>query len=178
METKPPGQSQPQHALTGYGRFHEFDESEVVMQKFFVLLCVMCFVCSQGIAQAPSINAAPQGARPPAQTSAAQKRPSPDVATPSAKPAAQSSTSPTATNDFIIGSEDVLEIRVWHKPDLTTKAVVRPDGKIGMTLLGDIQASGLTTSQLKDAIAAKLERFLDHPEVSVVVVEIHSQTVH
>ena len=84
----------------------------------------------------------------------------------------------TAPEDFVIGPEDVLQITVWREPDLGTKAVVRPDGKIGVTLLGDIQASGLTTTQLKDAVAAKLARFIEQPEVSVVIIEIHSQMVH
>jgi polysaccharide export outer membrane protein len=85
---------------------------------------------------------------------------------------------PSADPDFVIGSEDVLEIKVWREPDLTTRAVVRPDGKIGVTLLGDVQASGLTTSQLKDEVASKLEHYVEQPEVSVVVAEIHSQMVH
>jgi polysaccharide export outer membrane protein len=91
---------------------------------------------------------------------------------------AQTAVTPNASEDFIIGPEDVLEIKVWREPDLTTKGVVRPDGKIGVTLLGDVQASGLTTTQLKGEITAKLTRFVGEPEVSVVVVEIHSQMVH
>ena len=83
-----------------------------------------------------------------------------------------------APEDFIIGPEDVLDIRVWREPDLATRATVRPDGKIGVTLLGDVQASGLTTVQLKDAIATELSKFVEQPEVSVVVAEIHSQLVH
>jgi polysaccharide export outer membrane protein len=81
-------------------------------------------------------------------------------------------------DEFVIGPEDVLEIKVWREPDLTTRAVVRPDGKIGVTLLGDIQASGLTSTDLKTSITSKLGRYLEQPEVSVVVVEIHSQAVH
>src|SRR5262249_9776189 len=57
-----------------------------------------------------------------------------------------------APEDFIIGPEDVLAITVWREPDLSIKSVVRPDGKIGMTLLGDVQASGLTTGQLRAEI--------------------------
>ena len=92
-------------------------------------------------------------------------------------PAAQNTTV-NASEDFIIGPEDVLQISVWREPDLTTKAVVRPDGKIGVTLLGDIQASGLTATQLTNVIAGKLTRYVEQPEVSVVVVEIRSQMVH
>jgi len=139
----------------------------------------MMLVCSLAIAQAPqNRGAASQSVQPRAQNGTAQKTPSQAAATPAASPGVPTSSSPTAAADFIIGSEDVLEIKVWREPDLTTHAVVRPDGKIGVTLLGDVQASGLTTSQLKDSIAAKLARLLEGPEVSVVVVEIHSQTVH
>jgi polysaccharide export outer membrane protein len=94
-----------------------------------------------------------------------------------AKPAGSNGAAANTPDDFVIGPEDVLEIKVWHEPDLTTKAVVRPDGKIGVTLLGDIQASGLTATQLKDEVTSKLDRYYEQPEVSVVVVEIHSQTV-
>src|SRR5215475_4454886 len=50
--------------------------------------------------------------------------------------------------DFVIGPEDVLMINVWREPDFTTKAVVRPDGKISVALLSDVQAGGLTTKEV------------------------------
>ena len=85
---------------------------------------------------------------------------------------------PEAPEEFTIGPEDVLSITVWHEPDLTNKATVRPDGKIGIPLLNDIQASGLTPKQLQEQITEDLKKFLSEPQVSIVVQEIHSQIVY
>src|SRR5437899_12397740 len=63
-----------------------------------------------------------------------------------------------ATEEFIIGPEDVLSITVWHEPDLTNKVTVRPDGKIGIPLLNDVQASGLTPKQLQEQITEEIGR--------------------
>ena len=51
---------------------------------------------------------------------------------------------------------------------------VRPDGKISLPLLDDVQAAGLTTTQLADALSDRLSRYIDTPEVSVIVAEVHS----
>jgi polysaccharide biosynthesis/export protein len=81
-------------------------------------------------------------------------------------------------DEFIIGTEDVLSVFVWHEPELTNKVVVRPDGKIGIPLLNDVQASGLTPKQLQENIAQGLKRFITGAQVTVVVQEIHSQVVY
>jgi polysaccharide export outer membrane protein len=127
-------------------------------------------MCSVATSQVPA-NATP------AQGASSQQRRSVQPASAN-KGLAQSGLVASPPEDFIVGPEDVLEIKVWHEAELTTRAVVRPDGKIGVTLLGDVQASGLTTAQLKDSITAKLSRFLEQPEVSVVVAEMRSQMVH
>jgi polysaccharide export outer membrane protein len=82
------------------------------------------------------------------------------------------------TEEFIIGPEDVLSVFVWHEPELTNKVIVRPDGKIGIPLLNDVQASGLTPKQLQENIAEGLKRFVTGTQVSVVVQEIHSQVIY
>src|SRR5262249_26412862 len=79
---------------------------------------------------------------------------------------------------FIIGPEDVLSINVWHEPDFTLRATVRSDGKISFPLMEDIQASGLTTEELQRQIASGLDKFVQQPQVTVIVEEIHSQMVH
>jgi polysaccharide biosynthesis/export protein len=84
----------------------------------------------------------------------------------------------TVPEDYVIGREDVLEINVWHEPDLSTKTVVRPDGKIGIRLLNEVQASGLTTNELKQHIQEGLAQFVADPVVSVIVTEVRSQMVH
>jgi polysaccharide export outer membrane protein len=81
-------------------------------------------------------------------------------------------------DEFVIGPGDVLQIAVWREPELTTKGSVRPDGKIGIPLLGDTQASGLATGQLQERIAEGLSKFVAEPQVTVIVAEIHSQQVH
>jgi len=83
----------------------------------------------------------------------------------------------TIPDDYIIGPEDVLSIAVSHEPDLTNKVTVRPDGKIGVTLLNDVQASGLTPKQLQERITEGLKQFVTVPQVSVIVQEIHSPIV-
>jgi polysaccharide export outer membrane protein len=82
------------------------------------------------------------------------------------------------SQEFTIGPEDVLSITVWHEPDLTNRVTVRPDGKIGIPLLNDVQAGGLTPKQLQQQITEGLKRFVSGPQVSVIVQEIHSQIVY
>jgi polysaccharide export outer membrane protein len=87
-------------------------------------------------------------------------------------------TDTAAKADYLIGPEDVLTVTVWGEPSLSTKALVRFDGKIGMPLLGDVQASGLTTSQLREYLQDNLTKYLRTPVVSVIVTESHSRMVH
>jgi len=87
-------------------------------------------------------------------------------------------TDAAANADYLIGPEDVLTVTVWGEPSLSTKALVRSDGKIGMPLLGDVQAGGLTTSQLREYLQDNLTKYLRTPVVSVIVTESHSKMVH
>ena len=75
---------------------------------------------------------------------------------------------------YIIGPEDVLDIAVWSNTDISRTMPVRPDGKISLPLLNDVQAAGLTPMQLRDALAAALEHYISSPLVSVIVREVHS----
>lgn len=82
-------------------------------------------------------------------------------------------------NQFLLGPEDVLEIGVWRSEELTQKeVVVRPDGKIGMPLIGDVDASGRTASELADKIAEMLKVYKENPSVSVKVREVNSYYVY
>jgi polysaccharide export outer membrane protein len=83
-----------------------------------------------------------------------------------------------APEDFVIGLQDVLAVNVWREPELSVKEVmVRPDGKISIPLVGDIQASGLTPKQLQDGIIEKMKEFVASPNVTVVVLRIASRSV-
>ncbi len=77
-------------------------------------------------------------------------------------------------DEFIIGPEDDLEIMVWKSPELTRRLLVRPDGKISFPFIGDVQAAGLTTTKLKEAITIRLKEYIAEPEVSVNVMVVNS----
>lgn len=89
------------------------------------------------------------------------------------------STVTPATTDpaYIIGPEDVLDINVWKEPDMTRVVPVRPDGKISLPLINDVQAAGSTPQQLATAVTDKLRKFLTEPQVTVIVTAINSQRV-
>ncbi len=80
-------------------------------------------------------------------------------------------------DEYIIGPTDVLEIHVWREPDLSRTIPVRPDGKITLPLLNDVQASGLTPLELRAGIEKRLAEFVESPTVSVAVLEIHSKNI-
>jgi polysaccharide export outer membrane protein len=88
------------------------------------------------------------------------------------------SVSTTPAAEYIIGPQDVLRIDVWKEPEISRTIPVRPDGKISLPLLNDMQASGLTALQLSKAIREGLTKFLTSPEVTVTVVEINSRRVY
>ncbi len=76
--------------------------------------------------------------------------------------------------DYRIGPEDVLDIAVWNNAAISRTVPVRPDGKISLPLLNDVQAAGLTSMQLRDVLIKKLAEYMPTPEVSVIVREVHS----
>jgi polysaccharide biosynthesis/export protein len=81
--------------------------------------------------------------------------------------------------DFVLGPEDVIDIAVWHSEDLTQKdIVVRPDGKISMPLIGDVEASGRTAKELASLIAERLKEYMENPSVYVKVKEVNSYHVY
>lgn len=83
----------------------------------------------------------------------------------------------TQQADYIIGTQDVLEISVWKNPDLSKLVTVRPDGMISLPLIGDIKASGLTPPQLRDSIVEKLKEYQDTAIASVIVQEVNSYRI-
>jgi polysaccharide export outer membrane protein len=78
----------------------------------------------------------------------------------------------------VIGAQDVLDVIVWKEPDLTRPVPVRPDGKISLPLLNDVQALGLTPTQLAAQITMGLEKYMTSPQVTVIVTEINSQRIY
>src|SRR3974390_843314 len=85
--------------------------------------------------------------------------------------------SATAEESYRIGPQDVLQIDVWKEPEVTRTIPVRPDGKISLPLLNDVQAAGLTAMQLAGSIREGLTKFLTNPQVTVTVTQINSMRV-
>ena len=80
-------------------------------------------------------------------------------------------------NAYAIGIGDVIEISVWKSPELGVTVPVRPDGRISVPLLGDLQAAGMTPLTLKGRLKDGFQEFVTAPEVSVVIKEINSRKV-
>src|SRR5882724_3732519 len=89
-------------------------------------------------------------------------------------PGCASAAPPVPIGDYTIGPEDVLDITVWNNTGISRTVPVRPDGKISLPLLDDVQAAGLSPRQLKDTLTKRLAKYIASPEVSVIVREIHS----
>ena len=73
------------------------------------------------------------------------------------------------STDYVIGAGDALEIFVWRNPDLTTKVPVRPDGRISIPLVEDMQAVGKTPTELARDIEAVFAEYLRTPKVNIIV---------
>lgn len=82
-----------------------------------------------------------------------------------------------AHDDYILGAEDVIEVFVWKEPDLSTSATVRPDGRIALPLVGEIEGAGKRPRQLQEEITAKLKKYIDQPVVTVMVKEIQNPKI-
>jgi polysaccharide export outer membrane protein len=87
---------------------------------------------------------------------------------------------PGTLNDaeYKIGPQDVLRIDVWKEAEVSRVVPVRPDGKISLPLLNDVQAAGLTPMQLSGLIADGLKKYMNDPQVTVSVSEINSRRIY
>jgi polysaccharide biosynthesis/export protein len=84
----------------------------------------------------------------------------------------------TASNPYLIGPDDVLNIFVWKEAELTQDITVMPDGMITYPLIGEIAAQGQTVTGLKEKIAEKLKSFISSPEVTVIIKESRSRRIY
>jgi polysaccharide export outer membrane protein len=83
---------------------------------------------------------------------------------------AESAAAPESPNDYVIGPGDVLSIFVYQAPPLSVSELpVRPDGRISVPLVPDVMAAGKTSTQLGAEIAAKLKKYVNEPNVTVMV---------
>jgi len=78
---------------------------------------------------------------------------------------------------YQIGAGDILEVSVWKNPELSRIVTVRPDGMISLPLVNDVQAAGLTASQLRETVAKRLTEYVPSAEVSVIVNRVDSFAV-
>jgi polysaccharide export outer membrane protein len=78
---------------------------------------------------------------------------------------------------YVIGSGDRLAVNFWKEPELSAEVVVRPDGKITVPLLKEVAATGLTPEQLGAQLETLAARFVQEPNATVIVREIHSRQV-
>jgi polysaccharide export outer membrane protein len=130
-------------------------------------MAALILISSLALAQDPP---PPQDATPVSANAASNKAPY-------EKPAAIAS--PTqAGAEYVIGPEDVLHVAVWKEADLTATLPVRPDGKISLPLLNDVQASGLTPQQLAASLTEKLKKYIADPRVTIVVTTINSKRIY
>ena len=96
---------------------------------------------------------------------------------PPAQPAAARSAVADVPSDYVIGPEDVLGVVFWREADLTADVTVRPDGRITLAVLGEMQAAGLRPEQLQQQIHAKAKGYVNDPNVAVVVRAVNSRKV-
>jgi polysaccharide biosynthesis/export protein len=81
------------------------------------------------------------------------------------------------TGEYRIGREDVLEVVVWHEPELTRVVPVRPDGKISLPLAGELEAAGKTPGELQAGLTKILAPYIHDAAVAVLVREINASRV-
>jgi polysaccharide biosynthesis/export protein len=126
------------------------------------IFLVGILLCSQAYAQDT-----------PGQASQASKSQTTDPKASNGNSAAPSLAEP----EYKIGPQDVVQIDVWKEPEITRTIPVRPDGKVSLPLLNDVQAAGLTAMQLAGVIREGLTKFLTNPQVTVTVTTINSRRV-
>ena len=85
---------------------------------------------------------------------------------------------PASDPDYKIGPQDILRVDVWKEPDISRTVPVRPDGKISLPLLNDVQAAGLTPMQLAAVIGDGFKKYITSPQVTVSVTEINSRRIY
>jgi polysaccharide export outer membrane protein len=94
------------------------------------------------------------------------------VASDPAQNAAQRFTS--IEGDYRIGVDDRVQVTVWRNPELSVTAPVRPDGKLSVPIIGDVEAGGRTPSEVAEIIKSRLSAYIREPNVAVILTELRS----
>jgi polysaccharide export outer membrane protein len=111
---------------------------------------------------------------PPALSQGAGQKLTPE---PKAGSAPKTAVAGTATERYVIGPDDVLQIVFWREKDLSAEVIVRSDGRISLPLLNDVVAAGRTPDELRAALIEGASPFLADPNATVVVKESRSRKV-
>jgi polysaccharide export outer membrane protein len=115
-----------------------------------------------------------QAARPaPATPSSAQSVPAAAAAAVAPRPV-----DPAVPPGYVIGADDVLSIVYWKDKDMSADAQVRPDGRIALPLINEVQAAGLTPDQLREKITEESKRYMEDANITVVVRQINSRKAY
>lgn len=138
----------------------------------------LCFLLLVALATANALSAQETTAKAlPAKGVESSSPPSSPSASPPDSAASGDQTVPRkAPEIYLIGPGDMLAINVWKEAELTKSMPVRPDGRISLPLIGDIQAAGLTAAQLQQAILKRLSVYMSNPQVNVIVQQIRSRS--
>ena len=86
--------------------------------------------------------------------------------------------SPSLDPEYRLGPGDKLRIEVYKDPQLSQSVQIRPDGKITLPLVGDIDATGRTPIELRDSVTQALKEYMNNPVVTVIVVEATAATAY
>jgi polysaccharide export outer membrane protein len=116
-----------------------------------------------------------------APAAATTSTPAPAAVTAATAPDAAAAPQPVAASDagiYVIGPSDVIAVTVFKEPTLSNTLLVRPDGMISIPLLGDVEASGKTPGQLAVEITAKLKKYIQDPNVTVLLSGMNSKKVY
>src|ERR1700704_1394244 len=81
---------------------------------------------------------------------------------------------PPTSEDYRIGADDRVQVTVWRNPELSITAPVRPDGKISVPIIGDVDAGGRTPSEVAENIKKRLSEYIREPNVVVILTELRS----
>ena len=169
-----------------------------MLKAAFALVCAVALCCAQNDAPiapetAPAAKEAPATAsstQTPASVPAttAPEAAAPNTVAPAAPAKDQLPAAPktaaggkdTASHagtkaPYVIGPLDVISVKVWNNPNLSSPLDVGPDGMISLPLVGQIKADGLTKEQLKETLVGRLKEFLNSPEVDVQVLKVNSK---
>jgi polysaccharide biosynthesis/export protein len=99
-------------------------------------------------------------------------------AQPAAPPRTAVPPTPAATpSDFVIGPEDVLGVVFWREAELSGDVTVRPDGRISLPVIGELAAAGLRPDELQKQIVSLASKYINEPNVAVVMRAINSRKV-